>query len=76
MAVADTLPQDPRNFGNRGHMLSLACDSIAQAEAVYAKLAESAQKIECPLGEAFFAKRYGELVDRYGVLWGVMYYAE
>ncbi len=73
MAVSDTLPNDPRDFGNKGHMLTLACDSIAQAEAVYAKLAADAQKIECALTEVFFAKRYGELVDRYGVLWAVMY---
>lgn len=73
MSVADTLPHDKRNFGNRGHMLTLDCDSIAQAEEVYAKLTEGAQKIECELAEAFFAKRYAELVDRYGVLWAIMF---
>ncbi len=74
MAVADSLPHDQRNFGNKGHMLTLACDSIAQTEEVYAKLIEGAQKIECELAEAFFAKRYAEVIDRYGVLWAVMYY--
>ncbi len=73
MSIADTLPHDKRDFGNKGHMLTLACDSIAQAEEVYARLSEGAQKIECELGEAFFAKRYAELVDRYGILWAVMY---
>ncbi len=73
MSVADTLPHDKRSFGNKGHMLTLDCDSIAQAEEVYAKLTEGAQKIECELAEAFFAKRYAEVVDRYGVLWAIMF---
>lgn len=76
MAVADTLPNDKRSFGNKGHMLTVNCDSIAQAEDVYAKLTEGAQKIDCELAEAFFAKRYAEVVDRFGVLWAVMYYEE
>lgn len=73
MSAADTLPDDPRNFGNGGHMLTLGCDSIVQAEEVYAKLSRGAQKIQCELAEAFFAKRYAEIVDRYGVLWAIMY---
>lgn len=76
MSVADTLPHDPRDFGNRGHMLSFSCDSITHAEEVYAKLTEGAQKIECALTEAFFAKRYAEVVDRFGVLWSVIYAEE
>ncbi len=72
MAVADSLPHDQRDFGNKGHMLTLVCDSIAHTEEVYAKLIEGAQKIECTLAEAFFAKRYAEVIDRYGVLWAVM----
>lgn len=73
MSVADTLPHDKRDFGNKGHVLTLNCDSIVQAEEVYAKLSADAQKIECELGEAFFAKRYAEVVDRYGVLWAIIY---
>ena len=73
MSVADTLPHDKRDFGNKGHMLTLDCDSIAQAEETYAKLTKGAQKIDCELGEAFFAKRYAEVVDQFGVLWAVMY---
>ncbi len=73
MSVADTLPHDERSFGNRGHMLTLDCDSIAHAEEVNAKLTEGAQKIECALSEAFFAKRYAEVVDKYGVLWAIMF---
>ncbi len=73
MSLADTLPDDPRNFGNGGHMLTLSCDSIEQAEKAYNKLCSGALKINCELGETFYAKRYGEVVDRFGVLWAVMY---
>ena len=73
MGLADTLPSDPRNFGNGGHILTLLCDSMAQAEGAYAKLCVEAQKIMCELGETFYAKRYGEVVDRYGVLWSVIF---
>ncbi|MCD8261959.1 MAG: VOC family protein [Bacteroides sp.] len=73
LSVADILPTDPRSFGNGGHMLTLVCDSIAQTEEVYAKLCVGAQKITYELSEAYFAKRYAEVIDRYGVLWAVMY---
>jgi PhnB protein len=73
MSVADTLPTDPRDFGNGGHILTLSCDSVHRAEEAYAKLTQGARKIVCPLGEAFFAKRYAEVVDRWGVMWAVMY---
>ncbi len=72
MAVADTLPSDPRNFGNGGHVLTLNCDSIEQAEEAYRKLTADALKINCEMCEVFYAKRYGEVVDKYGVLWAVM----
>ena len=75
MSVADTLPTDPRSFGD-GCMLTVSCDSVAQAEKIYNKLSKGAKKIMCEFGVAFFAKRYSELVDRYGVLWAVMYEGE
>lgn len=73
MSVADTLPHDKRDFGNKGHMLTLECDSIAHTEEVYAKLTNGVQKIDCELAEVYYAKRYAEVVDRYGVLWAIIY---
>ena len=73
MAMADTPPNDPRTFGNGGHMLTLNCDSVAQAEDIFAKLCRGAQSVNCEMCEVFYAKRYGEVVDKYGILWGVMY---
>ncbi len=73
MSIADTLPSDPRTFGNGGHILTLSVDSSDQADSIFARLAADAQKIACPIQETFYAKRYGELVDKYGVLWAIMY---
>ncbi|NCC09086.1 MAG: VOC family protein [Bacteroidia bacterium] len=72
LSVADTLPGDERRFGDGG-MLTLYCDSMAQIEEVYAKLSAGAQKISCELGEVYFAKRYAEITDRFGVLWALLY---
>lgn len=72
LALADSLPDDPRAFGN-GHVLTLNGESVEQTEAAWARLTAGAQKIPCPLGEVFYAKRYGEIVDRFGVLWAVMF---
>lgn len=73
MSTADALPNDQRSFGQGGHMMTLEFDSIVQTEEVYAKLCVGAQKIQWELGEVFFAKRYAEVVDRFGVLWAIMY---
>lgn len=73
IGIADSRPNDLSSFGNGGHMLTLECDSIEQTEEIYAKLCVDAQKIQCKLGETFFAKRYAEVVDRFGILWALMY---
>lgn len=72
LSAADALPTAPSTFGNGGYMLTLKCDSAAQAEAIYKKLSKNAQKIRCKMGEVFYAKRYGEIVDKFGVLWAIM----
>ncbi len=71
MSVADTMPGDPADFGRLGHMLTLDLDSIARIEEIYTKLTDGAQEIRCPLDEAFFANRYAEVYDRFGVLWAL-----
>ncbi len=72
MGIADTALTDPLAFGN-GFMLTLSVDSADEAATVWGRLAEGAQKIMCELQETFYAKRYGELTDRFGVQWAVMY---
>jgi PhnB protein len=72
MGIGDTVTGDTLTFGN-GHMITLSVDSVAEAETLWERLSAGAQKIMNPLGEQFFAKRYGELTDRFGVQWAVMF---
>ncbi len=72
MSVADTLPSNPVSFAKGGNMLTLVCDSVEQAESAFAKLSRDAQRINCPIQKVFYAERYGEFIDRFGVQWAVM----
>ena len=58
----------------RSSYLYLSLDSIAEAERVYAALAEGGQ-VGMPMEEAFFAPRFGQVRDRFGVLWTVLCHA-
>ena len=73
LSIADTMPNDRADFGRLGYMMTLAFDSIAEIEKVYAGLCDGAQEIRCQLGETFFAKRYAEVYDRFGVLWALIF---
>ncbi len=54
-----------------GFNVSLSVASVAEAERVFAGLSEGAQRITMPLGETFWAKRFGMFTDRFGVPWMV-----
>ena len=53
-------------------MAEHACDAFAdrqaEAEAAFAALAEGGQ-VTMPMQEAFWARRWGMLVDRFGTPW-------
>jgi PhnB protein len=53
-----------------GFRVSLTVDKIAEAERVYAALAEGGNA-DMPLQKTFFAERFGMLTDRFGVPWMV-----
>ncbi len=65
--MCDAEPSTKTTFGN-GYLLTLHCDSVEQIKTVYTQLSQGG-KIECPLGETFFAKQYAQFNDRYGVQW-------
>jgi PhnB protein len=56
----------PAGFG-----ISLAVDTPEEAERAFANLSDGAT-IDMPMGETFFANRFGMLKDRYGVMWMVI----
>jgi PhnB protein len=55
----------------RSVYLSLTVDSAAEAERVWALLSDGGQ-IFMPMEETFFATRFGQLRDRFGISWMVL----
>ena len=56
----------------RSAYLSLMVDSDAEAERIFAALAGGGQ-ILMPLAETFFATRFGQVRDRFGVNWMILH---
>lgn len=54
-----------------GISLSISADSDAEAERLFAALGEGGQ-VQMPMGETFFASRFGMVADRFGVSWMVL----
>ena len=55
----------------RSVYLSLTVDSAREAERVWGLLSDGGE-IYMPMGETFFATRFGQLRDRFGTSWMVM----
>ena len=56
----------------RSTYLCYAVDSDAEAERIYALLAEGGE-VFMPMQETFFASRFGQLRDRFGTSWMVIH---
>jgi PhnB protein len=65
----DATPEYPYH-GVVGAHVVLDVEQPEQAERVFASLSEDGH-VEMPIGETFWARRYGIVVDRYGVPWMV-----
>ena len=59
----------PHNQSNKG-CVNIQVDSPDEAERIFAALSEGAS-VQMPLGETFWAHRFGMLTDRYGKGWMV-----
>jgi len=55
----------------QGFSLSLTVPTEAEADKCFAALAEGGQ-VQMPLARTFFAKRFGMVIDRFGVCWMVL----
>jgi PhnB protein len=56
----------------RSAYVSLAVDSDEAADKIYAGLAEGGE-VSMPIAETFFATRFAQLRDRFGVLWTILH---
>jgi len=66
---SDCIPDQPYE-GVKGCSVALNVDATAEAERIFDALAESGT-VQMPLEPAFWAARFGMLVDQFGVPWMV-----
>lgn len=77
LAIGDTIllgnDVPPSVFQNiRSVYIYLSVDSSEEAERAYAILAEDGQ-VFGPLQETFYATRFGQLCDQFGVSWSIIH---
>ena len=68
LSGADALPgvyQRPQGF-----QVQLNLDDVAAAERIFATLEDGGQ-VTVPLQQTFWAQRFGAVIDRFGVPWGI-----
>jgi PhnB protein len=68
MLYAGDCPENMPYDGIKGVSIALDYATTAEAEKVFAALAEGG-KVGMPMQAAFWAKRWGMLVDRFGTPW-------
>lgn len=69
LMASDTMEGHPFE-GAKGFSLAINKDTAAEAEAVFATLAEGGQ-ITMPMAQTFWAERFGMCTDRFGTPWMV-----
>ncbi len=75
IVIGDTLlmaSDSPKVEPMRSAYLTLSVDSDAEAERIYAVLTESGE-VFMKMGETFFAHRFGQFRDKFGVNWMVIH---
>lgn len=66
LMFSDTYPGQPYQQGNQV-TVTVQCDTVEEAERVFAALSEGARNIEMPLQKTDWSPAYGSLTDRFGV---------
>ena len=69
LMASDSMVGQPTQ-GMKGFSLSLIYPTVAEAQRMFAALAEGGQ-ITMPMGKTFWAEAFGMLVDRFGTSWMV-----
>jgi PhnB protein len=76
ISIGDTtiMVSDGRCGGNpgfQGFALSITVNDEADVDRLFNPLAETGQ-VQVPLAATFFAKRFGMVIDKFGVLWMII----
>ena len=69
LMAGDAMPGVPFD-GMKGVMLAITYPTAAEAERIYKALADGGS-VQMPLGETFWADRFGMVTDRFGTAWAV-----
>lgn len=75
IAIADTelMAADiPNAEPMRSAYLTLSVDSDSEAERIFSALAEGGREL-MPMRETFFATRFGQVRDRFGINWMILH---
>jgi len=65
--ASDATPEHYRK--PQGYSINLNVDTPDEADRIYKELSADAQVIEMPIGETFWAHRFGSFVDKFGTSW-------
>jgi PhnB protein len=68
LLMGSDMPPGTQQQGRGGIAVALDCADNAEAERVFAALAQGGQ-VQMPIAETFWAERFGMLVDRFGIPW-------
>jgi PhnB protein len=67
LMASDNMPGMPFQRGDN-FSVSLNCDSVQEIEKLFSALSEKG-KVTMPLGETFWAARFGMFTDQFGINW-------
>jgi len=72
VVMASDCPPDQWGGAPTGFSLSIKADSAGEAEALFAGLSDGG-KVSMAIGPTFFAERFGQVTDKFGILWMVIF---
>jgi PhnB protein len=69
LMLSDTFPGQPYQIGSQV-TIALIVDELEQTKEIFAKLQDGGQ-VDMPLQETFWSPLYGQVSDKFGVMWQV-----
>ncbi|MGD6842518.1 VOC family protein [Bacillus infantis] len=69
LMLSDTFPGQPYQIGSQV-TIALIVDDLEQTKGIFAKLQDGGQ-VDMPLQETFWSPLYGQVSDKFGVMWQV-----
>ena len=71
LAGGDDIGQSPQPLDGSAYSLMVMPESVADAEALIERLTSTGASVEMPFAQAPWGDHYGQVKDRYGVLWQI-----